>query len=119
MLSIQDPVTLRRLLGLSLSQMAEVIGAILGRQIHRQTIWNWEHPRPPKRPFPEGARRAYGLLLARVITSCRDDLEVQVRVTRRGFGVTAWARCARCGRRFRIRRMRERRCIRCRKKKNA
>jgi hypothetical protein len=102
---------------MSLADMARVIGAVMGREIHRQTIWNYEHARRPRRPFPERARMAYARLLAMLVRSVREDAEVEARVTRRGFAVAARAFCVRCGRRFRLRRLSERRCPRCRRRK--
>ena len=101
---------------MSLSEMAKVIGAVMGKQIHRQTVWNYEHPRRPRRTFPERARMAYARLLAMLVRSVREDVEVEARVTRRGFAVVAWASCVLCGKRFRLRRLNEKRCRRCRRR---
>ena len=111
--SLKNAKAIREWIGLSLSEMADEAGRILGdtfaSAINKQKVDRWEKTErmPPK------MRHVYGVMLA---TELSDQLGRKIGVTIKSnspWHVTAWAWC-KCGAPFELWRADLRRCPKCR-----
>jgi transcriptional regulator with XRE-family HTH domain len=104
---IKGPLSLRRMLGLSQSQVGRLLGRYTGKGEYTQpTISNWERPErgvrmPAALEMTDAARSAYRSLLADVLQQSSDGrYHLRARLGRRRWRFRLEVDCAVCGRPF-------------------
>lgn len=115
---IKGPLSLRRALGLSQSEIGRLLARYISKGEYSQpTISNWERPErgvrmPAALEMTDAARTAYRQLLAELLQAVNGRYHLRAQMGRRRWRFQLLADCVACGRPFLMRRSNEIHCWR-------